>query len=57
MTVLPFTPNYHTAKRLKAKREAEKKCLIAKIGINPADAPLFDEELAFMAYMASLGQG
>ena len=52
--LIPFTPNHRTAARLKAKREAAKRRLIERIGINREDAPLYDEELAFWAYQESL---
>lgn len=54
--LLPFQPNHRTHKRLREKREQEKRRLIAKIGINQEDAPLFDEYLKFMVYSLGIGK-
>ncbi len=54
MTVIPFKPVYRTLERLRKKRELERERLIAKIGMRYEDAPLFAEELRFLAYEASL---
>jgi hypothetical protein len=48
--ILLFRPNHRTAARLRLQREREKIRLCLKIGINLSDAPLFDEELRFLAY-------
>lgn len=49
-----FIPNSRTVARFKKMKEAEKQRLMNKIGINPADAPLYEEELKFLAYQESL---
>ena len=53
-TVLPIRPNARTHERLRRQRQADRDRLIARIGIRHEDAPLFDEELRFLAYEESL---
>lgn len=53
MNVIPLRPNAKTHERLRRQREQTKQRLIAKIGINLEDAPLYDEELRFLAYQES----
>jgi len=52
--IVPLKPNAKTHERRRREREQEKQRLIARIGINPDDAPLFDEELRFLAYLERL---
>jgi hypothetical protein len=52
--LIAFRANLRTYQRQRAYREAERLRLIMRIGIDPQDAPLFDEELKFMVYQASL---
>lgn len=52
--VLPLKPNWRTHERQRRERLATRDRLIARIGINPADAPLFSEELRMMAHLESL---
>lgn len=52
--ILQFKANLKTYQRQRTYREAERLRLMAKIGINPEDAPLYSEELRFLAYQASL---
>lgn len=54
MTVLPFAPNARTFARLKLARERERERICKKVGIELSDAPLFEEELRFLAYAESL---
>lgn len=54
MCIVAFAPNHRTHERKRHTREAEKARIIQKIGMNPDDAPLFEEELRFMAYQASM---
>ena len=48
-TVHPIRPNSHTHERLRRQRQEVKDRLVAKIGIDPDDAPLFDMELLALA--------
>ena len=52
--LIPMKSNARTHKRLREAREADKLRLITKIGIELEDAPLFNEELRFLAYEESL---
>jgi hypothetical protein len=52
--LLEFKKVLKTYQRERAHREAEKMRLIARIGINPDDAPLYDEELRLLAWQESL---
>lgn len=54
MAVLPFKPNHHTHERKRQQREATRQRLIQHIGYKLEDAPLFEEELRFFAYVMSL---
>jgi len=54
MNLIPLKSNARTHKRLREARQADKLRLIAKIGIELEDAPLFNEELRFLAYEESL---
>ena len=54
MNLIPLKPNARTHQRLREAREADKLRLIARIGVHLADAPLFEEELRFIAYQESL---
>ena len=54
MNLIPLKPNARTHQRLREAREADKLRLIRKIGIEHKDAPLYAEELRFMAYQESL---
>jgi hypothetical protein len=53
-TVHPIRPNSRTHERLRRRRKEAKDRLVVRIGIDPDDAPLFDEELRMMAYEESL---
>ena len=53
-TVHRLQPNVRTHERRRLRREEAKARMIARIGIDPADAPLYDEELRLMAYEESL---
>lgn len=48
MNLIPLKPNSKTHQRKRLEREQEKLRLINQIGINRADAPLYDEELRFL---------
>jgi hypothetical protein len=54
MTILRLKPNHITHRRLREQRERDKARLIKRIGITLADAPLYDEQLRFLAYEESL---
>ena len=54
MNLIPFKPNHRTHERNRLARVKERERLIKKIGVNPDDAPLYDEELKFMVYEAML---
>jgi len=54
MTILQLKPNHITHRRLRERREREKARLIRKIGVRLEDAPLYDEQLRFLAYEESL---
>lgn len=54
MNLIPLKPNHRTADRERKRRLAERDRLIAKIGIDPDVAPLYSEELRFLAYQESL---
>ena len=54
MIILKLKPNHITHRRLRERRERERLRLIRKIGVRLQDAPLYDEQLRFLAYEESL---
>jgi hypothetical protein len=54
MTILQLKPNHTTHRRLRERWERERLRLIRKIGVRLEDAPLYDEQLRFLAYEESL---
>jgi hypothetical protein len=56
MTLLPFRANQRTYERQRQARAKERERLIKRIGIRAEDAPLFSEELRFLAYQESKGK-
>lgn len=53
-TVHPFQPNARTHERRRRERQATRQRLLARIGIRHEDAPLYDEQLMFLAHEESL---
>jgi hypothetical protein len=56
MNLIPLAPNARTHERKRLARQQERERLIRRIGIRLEDAPLYSEELRFLAYMESLGK-
>jgi hypothetical protein len=56
MNLIPLAPNARTHERKRLARQKERQRLIDRIGIRLEDAPLYNEELRFMAYQESLGK-
>jgi hypothetical protein len=54
--LIPLVANSKTHERKRLAREQERDRLIRQIGIRLEDAPLYSEELRFLAYMESLGR-
>lgn len=53
-TVHFLKPNARTHERRRRQRQATRQRLLARIGVHHENAPLFDEELVFLAYEESL---